>query len=87
MIQSQMADKAIEFRLAAMTCQYPATRDEAVSEIIGLRNRLAAALRQLRKLEALEAAGVDNWEGYDEAMQEYQARWPGDFGHEEIDHG
>lgn len=25
-----------------------------------------------RKLEALEAGGVDNWEWYDEAMEAYQ---------------
>lgn len=42
----------------------------ASSEIIGLKNRLAAAFRRNRKLEALEAYGVDNWEGYDEAIRE-----------------
>jgi hypothetical protein len=26
-------------------------------------------LHQARKLEALEAAGVDNWRGYDHAME------------------
>lgn len=27
------------------------------------------ALKRLRKLDALEAAGVDNWDGYEEAMR------------------
>lgn len=29
--------------------------------------------RALRKLYALEGAGVDNWEGYDFAMEEFWA--------------
>jgi hypothetical protein len=28
-------------------------------------------LEKARKLEALEVAGVDNWEGYDFAMEEF----------------
>jgi len=44
----------------------------ASNEIIGLRNRLAAALRRNEKLAALEEFGVDNWEGYDEAMSQFR---------------
>ena len=30
---------------------------------------IADLLKQLEKLDKLEAAGVDNWEGYDDAMK------------------
>jgi hypothetical protein len=30
-------------------------------------------LSRIEKLDALEAAGVDNWEGYDEVMRELHA--------------
>jgi hypothetical protein len=35
------------------------------SEYLGL-------LKDQEKLRALEAGGVDNWEGYDESMEEYR---------------
>jgi len=34
------------------------------------RSKYASLLRDREKLEALEGAGVDNWEGYDIAMEE-----------------
>jgi hypothetical protein len=34
------------------------------------KERYAELLRAEKKLNALEAAGVDNWEGYDEAMSQ-----------------
>jgi hypothetical protein len=66
--------RAIEFILADEAERQEGEAEKqllknASSEIIGLRNRLAAAFRRNRKLEALEEAGVDNWEGYDEAMR------------------
>lgn len=39
-----------------------------IEEIERLKKELAAANKRLRKLDALEAGGVDNWEWYDEAM-------------------
>lgn len=33
------------------------------------REELVRLIRRDRKLEALEHAGVDNWEGYDYAME------------------
>lgn len=38
-------------------------------EIMELQSNLKEAQRDLRKLDALEAFGVDNWEGYSEAMR------------------
>ena len=35
-------------------------------------SRLAELLTAERKLDCLEAMGVDNWEGYDEAMSNYR---------------
>jgi hypothetical protein len=32
-------------------------------------------IRQSCKLSALEAKGVDNWDGYDEAMDMFQQDW------------
>lgn len=37
--------------------------------IQNLRQKLEKAEDRLKKLDALEANGVDNWEGYDEAMR------------------
>lgn len=37
------------------------------------KNELAELLRDSLKLRCLEAAGVDNWEWYDEAMYDYEA--------------
>lgn len=34
------------------------------------RGEYEELLQAQRKLDALEASGVDNWEGYDEAMSE-----------------
>lgn len=79
--------RAIEFRLndwarsgEPLTFEERETLNKAADELIGLRNRLAAALRKNRKLSALEASGVDNWEGYEEAMRCYELEWPSDFG-------
>lgn len=41
----------------------------AGTAIQNLKNKLNKAGARLTKLEALEAYGVDNWEGYDEAMR------------------
>ncbi len=67
--------RAIEFILAdhGRACDDPVAAEiisKGSSEIIGLRNRLAAAYRRNRKLDALESMGVDNWEGYDEAIRD-----------------
>lgn len=67
--------RAIEFILADLgrACDDPVAAEiisRSSSEIIRLRNRLAAAFRRNRKLDALESMGVDNWEGYDEAMRD-----------------
>jgi len=35
------------------------------------RERHKELLDAERRLDALEAAGVDNWEGYDEAIRDY----------------
>lgn len=35
-----------------------------------IRRELESLLKAQRKLAALETAGVDNWEGYDFAMEE-----------------
>lgn len=36
-------------------------------------NRLKELERKEAKLDALEAGGVDNWEGYDFSLEEYRA--------------
>jgi hypothetical protein len=47
---------------------------EQYQEVVDHRDRLAAEnarlVERLHKLDALEAAGVDNWSGYDTAMSE-----------------
>ena len=74
--------RAIEFILAdeAKRLESPEADllNYASSEIIGLRNRLAAALRKNRWYDALIDAGVDNWEGYDEAMRAIHEEEAGD---------
>ena len=42
-----------------------------LSATIAERDRL---LKEVRKLDALEAMGVDNWEGYSDAMQYMNAQ-------------
>lgn len=70
--------KAIEFILADLANGQEAGSPEehvlnyASGEIIGLRNRLAAALRKNRWYDALIAAGVNDWEGYEDAMAEFK---------------
>ncbi len=44
--------------------------ENASNEIIMLRNRLAASLRRNRVLDALVSAGVDEWEGYNDALED-----------------
>lgn len=41
----------------------------AGTAIQNLTNRLNTLETRINKLDALEAYGVDNWEGYDEAMR------------------
>lgn len=71
-------DKAIEFILADLASSKKAGSPEEIvlnnasSEIIGLRNRLAAALRKNRWFDALVAAGVSDWEGYEDAMADFR---------------
>lgn len=36
------------------------------------KNKYGVMVKDLKRLYALEAAGVDNWEGYDEAMEAMQ---------------
>ena len=43
--------------------------ENASNEITMLRNRLAASLRRNRVLDALVSAGVDEWEGYNDALE------------------
>lgn len=43
--------------------------DKAANELTSLRNLWEAAHNRNKKLEALENAGVDNWQGYDFAME------------------
>ncbi len=66
--------RAIEFILAdeAKRLEEPEATllKTASSEIIGLRNRLAVALRRGRLYGALIDAGVEDWEGFEEAMQQ-----------------
>lgn len=71
--------RAIEFILGDEADRMPPGPERqllmiASQEIIGLRNRLAAAFRRNRKLEALEACGVDNWEGYSDAMSDIHSK-------------
>ena len=73
---------AVEFRLSDvlanvrshMTFTEIDVVNEAITELIGQRNRLSAGFRMKRereaKLAALESHGVDNWEGYDAAMSD-----------------
>ena len=42
--------------------------NEALSKVAELKKRIVELEEFERKLDALEAAGVDNWEGYDIAM-------------------
>lgn len=44
----------------------------ASDEIIILKAEYKELMRRSLKLEALENAGVDNWDFYDEAMEVYQ---------------
>jgi hypothetical protein len=44
--------------------------NHAAAVITKLRDKNTKLISRLKKLHALEAAGVDNWEGYDYAMQE-----------------
>jgi hypothetical protein len=41
-------------------------------KINDLEIELAGAEKDVNMLAALEVAGVDNWEGYDEALIEYE---------------
>lgn len=41
------------------------------TSVIVDREKYHELLNRSAKLHALEAAGVDNWEGYDEAMSSY----------------
>ncbi len=43
--------------------------EEYLSKIADLNERIAELEERDRTLSALEAAGVDNWEGYSEAMR------------------
>ena len=45
----------------------------AGTAIQNLNNKIDKLDIRLAKLEALEAYGVDNWEGYDEAMRSLEA--------------
>lgn len=70
--------RAIEFLLADEAKNYELGTNEhtlldtASMEIIGLKNRLAATLRKNRWYDALQAHGVSDWEGYDEAMEQFR---------------
>lgn len=44
------------------------TDDEQITVTIQ-KSEYARLLRDCKKLDALEVAGVDNWEGYDMAME------------------
>lgn len=41
--------------------------------VILTRQEYDALVRASQKLTALEGAGVDNWEGYDDAMRDFYA--------------
>lgn len=41
-----------------------------------LRKEWEVALEKSRKFDALRDAGVDNWEGYSIAMEEYYKEYP-----------
>ncbi|MCZ7413063.1 hypothetical protein [Streptomyces sp. WMMC897] len=45
------------------------TREELEAEVTELRDRVASMRRDVDLLAALEAAGVDGWDGYDEARE------------------
>jgi hypothetical protein len=67
--------RAIEFILAdeAQHQDDQAARrilELASSEIIGLRNRLAAALRRGHWYDRLIEAGVEEWEGFEAVRQQ-----------------
>lgn len=76
--------RAVEYRLRdvannlQMNSEERSVINEAVDELIGLRNRFAATLRQARwdkeKLACFDAFHIEKWEGYDEAMSEYYAQ-------------
>lgn len=42
---------------------------EFEKRLVAIFNENKQAKARLEKLAALEAAGVDNWDGYDEAME------------------
>ena len=42
--------------------------NEALSKVAKLKKRIEELEEREQKLDALEVAGVDNWEGYDIAM-------------------
>lgn len=46
--------------------------DIASDEIIILKSEYKELMRRSLKLEALESAGVDNWDWYDYAMESYR---------------
>lgn len=43
----------------------------AVSELESMASKIERLEDAERRLDALEAMGVDNWEGYDDAMRDY----------------
>lgn len=48
---------------------YKGVLNAAADALSHLRRRLNRETKRAQKLDALEAAGVDNWEGYSEAMK------------------
>ncbi len=54
-----------------------AARD-AQAEIDRLKKRVDTLYREANKLDYLEAYGVDNWEGYEEAMASYREMYGDD---------
>lgn len=45
-------------------------------EITILKEDFEEMQRELYMLECLRAAGVDNWDGYDYAIDEYRKKYP-----------
>lgn len=41
-------------------------------------DRLLELLQKEERLYALDCAGVDNWEGYDDALADYEDQWEAD---------
>lgn len=58
--------------------EFPDLRSSGLELLLLIRKQIAELEDDSFKLQCLENAGVDNWDGYDYAMEEYYAENPDD---------